>query len=253
MNLVTKEYHKKARLLLEGWQSREDNSDPLEQPSLPELVSVTDLALLDQDASISAVNKLCKHALEYQFASVCVNPIHVERCVNLLNQELPVTTVIGFPLGASHPQIRVAETTLALQQGAREFELVLNTGLLKTANYQEVFEDLRNVRHACAAGNLRIILETDLLSPLDIIIACMLCREAGADDVMTSTGFCGSGATPENVSLMCHVLGSDLGVKASGGISSREDVSVLLRAGASRFALDFPLSPDLLEALNPKL
>jgi deoxyribose-phosphate aldolase len=180
------------------------------------------------------VNKICKEALEHKFASVCVNPVHVERCVSILGEEVPVCTVVGFPLGANHSDIKAAEAALAIKQGAREIDMVLNVGLMKTANFQDVFEDIKAVRMACADGLLKVILETCLLSKEEIIIACMLCREAGADYVKTSTGFSTGGATAEDISLMRFVVGEDLGVKASGGIRNREDAITMIKAGASR-------------------
>ncbi len=112
--------------------------------------------------------------------------------------------------------------------------MVLNVGLMKTANFQEVFEDIKAVRLAAADGLLKVILETCLLSKEEIVIACMLCREAGADYVKTSTGFSSGGATAEDVSLMRFVVGEDLGVKASGGIRNRQDAMTMVKAGASR-------------------
>ena len=232
MNVVNKEYQKKARLLLKNWR---DGAVVLkEEPSAEMLAGMIDHTLLKPDASIAAVNKLCQEAREYKFASVCVNPVHVERCVRYLEDEIATCTVIGFPLGSNHTDIKAAEARLAEQQGARELDMVINVGLLKTANYQEVFEDIKAVRLAGAQSLLKVILETCLLTEEEIIIASLLCREAGADYVKTSTGFSSGGATVEHISLMRHIVKEDLGVKASGGIRTREDALKMVQAGASR-------------------
>jgi len=234
MNLVNKEYQKRANILLENWQDQGVFPESFEVPSAAELAAMIDHTILKPDASISAVNTICKEARDYKFASVCVNPVHVERCVANLADEVPVCTVVGFPLGANHSDIKAAETALAVKQGAREIDMVINVGLLKTANYQEVFEDIKAVRLACPEAELKVILETCLLTELEIIVACLLCREAGADFVKTSTGFSTGGATAENVSLMRFVVGDDLGVKASGGIRNYQDALTMVKAGANR-------------------
>ncbi len=232
MNAVNKEYQNKARRLLENWQDEEIFSR--NEPAENLLAGMIDHTLLKPDASIAAVNKLCQEAREYKFASVCVNPVHVERCVQNLENEIATCTVIGFPLGSNHTDIKAAEAQLAEKQGARELDMVLNVGLLKTANYQDVFEDIKAVRLAGPEAVLKVILETCLLTEAEIIIASLLCREAGADYVKTSTGFSSGGATVEHVSLMRYVVNDDLGVKAAGGIRTREDALKMVRAGATR-------------------
>ena len=250
MNLVNKEYHKRARVLLENWQDGVVFSTSFVELSNEDLASNIELSLLTPDASISEVNKLCKVGREYALRGVCVNPAHVERCVQILGDDIPVGTVVGFPLGANHPQIKVAEARLAANQGAKSLSLALNIGLLKTSNFQEVFEELRAVRYACPEADLSIILETTLLEPLQVIIACMLSREAGADDVMTSTGFSSLSATPENVSLMRSVVGDDLGVRASGTINDRESMFHILKAGATGLILPFLVTSESLYGLT---
>jgi len=209
-----------------------------------------ELSLLTADASISEVNKLCKTARDYALAGICVTPTHVQRCVQLLGDDLVTGTVVGFPLGANHPDIKVAEAQLAVSHGAIRLNVVLNIALLKTSNFQEVFEELRALRYACPTADLSVILETGLLDPLQIIIGCMLCREAGVDDVMTSTGYSPSGATLENISLMRSVLGDDLGVVASSGSHTRENCLKLLQAGATRVTLEFFRADEVLSRLT---
>ncbi len=249
MNLVNKEYHKRARVLLENWQDSEAHSGNFERPANDTLAAILDLSLLSADASISEVNKLGKFSRENGVAGIVVNPSHVERCVQILGDDLSVGTVIGFPLGANHQQIKVAEAQLAVQQGAKNLNMVINVGLLKTSNFQEVFEELRAVRYACPEAELTIILETSLLEPLQTIIAAMLCREAGADAVMTSTGFANSRATLEDVSLMRSILGDDLQVVASSGIVTGDHIEGLLRSGATRLTLEFSVTDDALQHL----
>lgn len=250
MNLVNKEYHKRARVLLENWQNSGGFLTGINVPEAETLAGRVEFSLHTADASISEVNKLCKSAREFALAGISVNPAHVERCVQILGEDLAVGTVVGFPLGANHPQIKVAEAELAVNHGAINISMVLNIGLLKTSNFQEVFEELRAVRNACPEADLTIILETALLEPLQVIIACMLSREAGADAVMTSTDFSSIGATPENVSLMRFVLGDDLDVVASGGIKDRESVLNLLKAGATCLSLTFSSSDVSLYGLT---
>ncbi|MBC8375152.1 MAG: deoxyribose-phosphate aldolase [FCB group bacterium] len=249
MNLVNKEYHKRARVLLENWHDSRGMTTSFEAPTDEALASNVELSLFAAEASISDVNKLCKAARESALVGVSVNPYHVERCVQILGKDVPVGTVVGFPLGANHTQIKVAEAELAVKHGARSLSLVLNIGLLKTSNFQEVFEELRTVRYACPDADLIIIVETVLLEPLQTIIACMLAREAGADAVMTSTGFGRLGATPEDVSLMRSVLGDDLDVVASGGITHRDGIVGLLKAGASRLTIGFSTTDGTLSGL----
>ncbi|NQV49105.1 MAG: deoxyribose-phosphate aldolase [Candidatus Marinimicrobia bacterium] len=239
MNLVNKEYHKRARILLENWQDQPDSRAGFMEPSSASLAAAIDLFLLTADTSISEINKLCKDALVQNVAGICVNPVHVERCVQLLDGKMPVTCVVGFPLGASHPKTKVFEAELAVSQGARALELVLNRGLLKTSNFQEVFEEIRAVRHACPESNLTVILEAGQLDPLEIIIACMLCREAGVDDVKSATGYSDAGTSTEAVSLMRFVLGEDLGVIAGEMSPDRGKVLAFLKAGATRLSLNF--------------
>ena len=234
MNLVNKEYQKKARQILNLWRDESQSQDIIEEPSSAQIASMIDHTLLKPDASIAAVNKLCREAKDHGFASVCVNPVHVKRCVENLGDDIPTCTVVGFPLGANESAIKAEEARRAVEQGARELDMVLNVGLLKTANFQEVYEDIKSVRAADMGVVLKVILETCLLSQEEIIIASMLCREAGADFVKTSTGFSTGGATKEDVWLMRFVVKQDLEVKASGGIKTRADAVQMIRAGATR-------------------
>ncbi len=243
MNLVNKEYHKRARVLLENWQDR--GVFPPKLSGLSETISpeILNLYLLKADASISEVNKLCKEARKYHIKKVCVNPALVARASQFTESDIDVVTVVGFPLGANHPRTKIAEAELAMSQGVKAIELVLNTGLLKTSNFQEVFEEIRAVRYACPEADLTVILETALLDPLHIIIGCMLCREAGVDQVKSATGFQKADLKVEDVSLMRFVLGEDLDVIAAGHVVSEESVLLYLKAGATHVSIEY-LGPD---------
>jgi deoxyribose-phosphate aldolase len=195
-----------------------------------------DHTLLKQDATKEQVEKLCAEAKEYSFASVCVNPTWVKTSAELLTgTPVKVCTVIGFPLGASTPETKAFETTDAINNGAGEIDMVLNVGALKSQDLDLVKRDLEAVVNAAKGKAIvKVILENCLLSKEEIKVASKLSKDAGADFVKTSTGFSTGGATFEDVALMREVVGPDLGVKASGGVRSLEDVQKMIEAGATR-------------------
>jgi deoxyribose-phosphate aldolase len=206
-------------------------------PVDPNFAPLIDHTLLKPEATADQVAQLCFEAKKHHFASVCVNPGHVKLCAELLKDTpVKVCTVIGFPLGATAPEVKVFETGNALKQGATEIDMVINIGALKARDLELVAKDIRGVVQAShAAGALtKVIIETSLLNDEEKVIACLLSKEAGADFVKTSTGFSTGGATVEDVALMRRVVGPDLGVKASGGIRTREDVEKMVQAGATR-------------------
>jgi deoxyribose-phosphate aldolase len=195
-----------------------------------------DHTLLKQDATKEQVEKICAEAKEYTFASVCVNPTWVKTSAELLTgTPVKVCTVIGFPLGASTPETKAFETTDAINNGAGEIDMVLNVGALKSQDLELVKRDIESVVNAAKGKAIvKVILETCLLSKEEIKVASQLSKDAGADFVKTSTGFSTGGATFEDVALMREVVGPDLGVKASGGVRSLEDVQKMIEAGATR-------------------
>ncbi|MBD8015740.1 deoxyribose-phosphate aldolase [Planococcus wigleyi] len=200
------------------------------------IASYIDHTLLKPESTESQVIQLCKEAAEFKFASVCVNPTWVETAAaELAGTEVKVCTVIGFPLGASTPETKAFETTDAISKGAGEIDMVLNVGALKSGNTDHVKKDIEAVVNA-AKGNaiVKVILETCLLTDEEKAAASRLSKEAGADFVKTSTGFSTGGATVEDVKLMRETVGPDLGVKASGGVRSLEDVQAMIEAGATR-------------------
>src|SRR5690606_39902169 len=200
------------------------------------IASYIDHTLLKPESTESQVIQLCKEAAEFKFASVCVNPTWVETAAaELAGTEVKVCTVIGFPLGASTPETKAFETTDAISKGAGEIDMVLNVGALKSGNTDHVKKDIEAVVNAAKGKAIvKVILETCLLTDEEKAAASRLSKEAGADFVKTSTGFSTGRATVEDVKLMRETVGPDLGVKASGGVRSLEDVQAMIEAGATR-------------------
>lgn len=201
-----------------------------------EIACLIDHTLLKPDATCEQIIKLCEEAKEYNFASVCVNPTNVSLASGLLKDTpVKVCTVIGFPLGANTPVTKAVESRDAIANGASEVDMVINVGALKSGDYDLVRKDIEAVVDAARGKALvKVILETALLTDEEKIKGCLLAKLAGADFVKTSTGFGPGGATVEDVRLMRRVVGSDMGVKAAGGIRDYESVRQMLDAGASR-------------------
>ena len=202
-----------------------------------DLARYIDHTLLKPEANGEDIDELCAEAREYKFASVCINPTWVKRAAASLRGSGVVTcTVIGFPLGASTTAIKAMEARRALREGAREVDMVLNVGALKSGNYDQVREDIAQVAEAAheVGGLCKVILETALLTDEEKVVASSLAKEAKADFVKTSTGFGSGGATVYDVALMRETVGPDMGVKASGGVRTLEDVEDMIAAGASR-------------------
>ena len=195
-----------------------------------------DHTLLKPDARKDGVEKLCKEAAEYKFKAVCVNPSHIELCKKLLKDtEVKVATVVGFPLGANTTETKVFETKDSVLKGADEIDMVINIGALKEGDHQLVENDIRAVVNACEGKAIvKVIIETCLLTDDEKRKACELSMSAGAHFVKTSTGFSTGGATVEDVALMKSVVGSNLEVKASGGVRDRETALLMIEAGATR-------------------
>lgn len=200
------------------------------------IASKIDHTLLKADAHKDSIVKLCEEAMEYEFATVCINPYYVSLCSKLLkNSNVKVATVIGFPLGANTSQVKAFETKDAIKNGAREIDMVINIGALKNKEYDRVLEDIEEVVKAAKDGAIvKVIIETALLTDEEKIKACELSKKAGAYYVKTSTGFSTAGATISDVKLMKSVVGQDMGVKASGGIRDFETAKAMIEAGANR-------------------
>ena len=194
-----------------------------------------DHTILKADAGKDAVKKICEEAKEYGFMSVCVNGYYTSYVADLLSEsDVKVCTVVGFPLGQMSTKAKAMEAKMAVEDGAEEVDMVINVGALKDGDYMRVLEDIKAVKAACGQALLKVIIETCLLTDEEKIKACELSKEAGADFVKTSTGFSTGVATPEDVALMRKTVGTEMGVKASGGIRDKETAEKMVDAGASR-------------------
>ena len=212
-------------------------------PSFPTALSGSDLAryidhtVLKPEAAESQIVQLCEEARRYQFMAVCVNPVWVKRCVQLLQgSSTRVATVAGFPLGATLPEVKAYEAQQVVAAGAREVDMVINMGALKSKDDALVARDIALVVQAARSGGAltKVIIEAALLDDAEKIRACQLAVEAGAEFVKTSTGFASSGATAHDVALMRQTVGPQVGVKAAGGIRTYADVVKMIEAGANR-------------------
>ena len=201
------------------------------------LARMIDHTMLKPDATTAEITQLCAEAKQYHFASVCVNPGFVPLCASLLKgTDVKVCTVIGFPLGATTTEVKRLEAEQAIANGATEIDMVINVGQLKSGNYDYVFNDVNRVVLAAKVHRnvCKVILETALLTDEEKVKACLICKKAGADFVKTSTGFSKGGATVGDIALMRKIVGSAIGVKASGGIRSKEDAEAMIASGADR-------------------
>jgi deoxyribose-phosphate aldolase len=202
-----------------------------------QIAKYIDHTLLKQEASENQIAKLCEEAAKNKFASVCVNATNVAQCAKLLKGSgVKVCSVVGFPLGATLPSVKAFEAEQAIANGASEIDMVLNDGAMKSGNFALVKEDVAAVVKAAHSHKaiVKVIIETCLLTDDEKIKACQICKEAGADFVKTSTGFNTAGATLADVALMRKTVGPDMGVKAAGGVRTREDVLAMIAAGATR-------------------
>lgn len=194
-----------------------------------------DHTVLKADTPLETIKRICDEAMEYGFASVCINPCHVAYCADYLkDSDVNVCTVIGFPLGANTSAVKVFETKDAIANGADEIDMVMNIGALKDKNYDLVRDDVKAVVEAANGTLVKVILETCLLTEDEIKKACELCVEAKADYVKTSTGFSTRGATIEDVRIMKEAVHGKAKVKAAGGVRTPEDMVKIVAAGADR-------------------
>ena len=233
--LVTEENIKKV--LNDFLAFEESNKKSDKKISVKDIAGMIDHTLLKPDATFAEIKQLCEEAMQYNFASVCVNPSWVQTCFDLIkSSNVKVCTVIGFPLGATTTHSKLMEAEEAIINGAEELDMVINVGKLKDKDYDFVFYDLKAIadlskKHLCTS---KVILETCLLKDEEKVAACLLAKETGLNFIKTSTGFSKSGATVHDVSLMKFVVGDKLQVKASGGIRSYEDAIAIINAGAAR-------------------
>ncbi len=201
------------------------------------VAGMIDHTLLKPDVTSSDIKILCNEAKKYSFASVCINPGYVSLCSELLRgTDVKVCTVIGFPLGATTTEVKQFETEQAINNGADEVDMVINIGQLKQGNYDYVQKDVKAVVDTAKRRNVltKVIFEISLLTDEEKVKAALICKKVGADFVKTSTGFSTGGATVGDVALMKFVVGRDIGVKAAGGIRSKEDAEAMIASGADR-------------------
>ncbi len=200
--------------------------------SLPQYIDHT---LLKPDATVEEIEKLCKEAVDHGFKTVCLNSANIALAAKLLENKSPLPiAVVGFPLGAAMTSSKAFETKEAINAGAREIDMVINIGALKAKDYRKVMTDIQAVVDAARPYPVKVIIETSSLTEDEKIVACSLSKAAGAAYVKTSTGFADGGAKAEDIALMRRIVGEDVGVKASGGIKTRDDANRMIEAGASR-------------------
>lgn len=198
-----------------------------------ELNRLIDHTNLNADATTSDIKKLVDEAIEYDFYSVCVNSSFV-KFIKDYNKDVKIAAVVGFPLGAMSTRAKAFETKCAIEDGASEIDMVIEIGRLKEKDYDYVLEDIKKVKEACGDNVLKVIIETCLLTEEEIVKACELAVKAGCDFVKTSTGFSTGGAKASDVALMRKAVGEDIGVKASGGIHTKEEAIEMVENGATR-------------------
>ncbi len=206
-------------------------------PQGAEIARWIDHTLLKPTATDEQIRKLCEEAVAYNFASVCLNPAYVPLATGFLgNKDIGICAVISFPLGAHLPQQKAEEARSVIKFGATEIDMVMNIGSLKSGAYPLLFTDIKSVVDVAKAHDVhvKVILENAYLTREEKIIACLISQAAGADFVKTSTGFGPSGATIEDVTLMRRVVGSEMGVKAAGGVRTLEQARAMIAAGATR-------------------
>ncbi len=198
---------------------------------------------LSQTASKSDIENLCEEAVDNDFASVCVNPVFVPLASEILNSKNPkVCTVVGFPLGADSPEMKFAESRYLTHQGAEELDMVINISALKEGDNRFIQFEIEKVVDAADGNCVKVIIETCLLTDEEKKIVSELAVNAGADFIKTSTGFSFSGATEEDIKLIRKKVGSDMGIKASGGIKTLTDLKILVKAGANRIGTSNAIS-----------
>ena len=199
------------------------------------LSSLIDYTNLRPDALHSDIEILCKEAIQYKFASVCINPVYVSYAKSILKDENPkVCSVVGFPLGADSEEMKYAEARFLIFQGVDEIDMVMNTAFLKERKTDLVKNEIKKVVEAADGNCVKVIIETSLLNQDEKALACNIVMESGAAFVKTSTGFSSPGATLEDVRLIKKVVGDRVGIKASGGIKTKNEALKLIEAGSTR-------------------
>lgn len=208
-----------------------------------------DHTLLKPEATLEEIEKLCKESVEYQFASACVQPTWVMNAYEFLKGTgVKLCSVVGFPLGANTTDNKAREAYQLVECGVQEIDMVINIGALKSKDYKKVVHDIKAVVHAASSSIVKVILETCLLTDEEKKTASLLSIEAGASFIKTSTGFSKSGATIQDVTLMRSVVGSDFGIKASGGIRDLSITLAMIKAGATRIGTSSSMA--IMQSMN---
>lgn len=199
-----------------------------------EILARVDHTLLKADAKKRDIERICKEALEYHTASICINPCYIEYAVSILGDKIPVCTVIGFPLGAMTTEAKVFEAKDAVEKGAKEVDMVINIGKAKDGDFAYIENEIRQIKQAVGDHVLKVIIETCLLTDEEKIRLCHRVVNAGADFIKTSTGFSTGGATFHDVELFAENCKGGCKIKAAGGIRTREDMEKFIALGADR-------------------
>lgn len=199
-----------------------------------EILNIVDHTLLAQTATWEEIKVILDDAMKYDTASACIPASYVKQAADYVAGNLPICTVIGFPNGYSTTAVKVAETADAVANGAEEIDMVINIGWVKDGRFDEVLEEIKAIKEACQGKLLKVIIETCLLTEEEKIKMCEVVTKSGAEYIKTSTGFSTSGATFEDVALMKKYVGSDVKIKAAGGISSFDDAEKFIELGADR-------------------
>ncbi|MBU3914396.1 deoxyribose-phosphate aldolase [bacterium] len=208
--------------------------DPKKEKDI-RLADYIDHTILKPEATDADIEKICHEAIEHGFKAVCVNSSNVALAAKILKNQKPIPiAVVGFPLGAAISSSKAFETREAISAGAKEIDMVINLGALKAKDYKKVLIDIQAVVNAARPHPVKVIIETSSLNEDEKIVACSLSKAGGADFVKTSTGFAGGGANVSDIELMRRIVGEEMGIKASGGIKSREDAEKMISAGATR-------------------
>lgn len=201
---------------------------------IEKILSHVDHTLLSQTATWEQIKKICDEGIKYKTASVCIPPYFVKKAKEYVKDTIPICTVIGFPNGYMTTNAKVFETKDAINNGADEIDMVINIGMIKEKQWDDILYEIKEIKKACNGKLLKVIIEVCLLTQDEIIKMCEIVTQSGAEFIKTSTGFSTGGATFESVKLMKENIGKDVKVKAAGGISSLEDAQKFLDLGASR-------------------
>ena len=201
---------------------------------LKEILTHVDHTLLKQESTWDGIKAICDDGIKFNTASVCIPPSYVKECSDYCGDKLKICTVIGFPNGYNTTACKVFETADAVKNGADEIDMVINIGWLKDKRYNDILNEIKEIKRACNGKVLKVIIETCLLTDEEKIKMCQLVTEAGADYIKTSTGFSKAGATFDDIKLFSENIGENVKMKAAGGIASLDDAEEFLALGADR-------------------